>query len=53
MNTLQTALNVTLPRVLSDLESAMANSKTRKDYLDLETLYLFLCEQQQTQTTES
>ena len=52
MNTLQTALKITLPIVLADLESAMENSKTRKEYLDLETLYLFLCEQQ-TQKMES
>jgi hypothetical protein len=54
MNTLQTALNKTLPILLTDLESAMANAKTGQEYLDLQTLYLFLCEQEtQTQITES
>jgi hypothetical protein len=54
MNTLQTALNKTLPIALADLESAMATAKTGQEYFDLETLYLFLCEQEtQTQTTES
>jgi len=54
MNTLKTALNKTLPIVLTDLESAMATAKTGQEYYDLQTLYLFLCEQQtQTQNTES
>ena len=46
MTNLKTALNETLPIVLTDLESAMANAKTGQEYLDLQTLYLFLCEQE-------
>ena len=50
MNNLQYAMNKTLPIVLTDLESAMANAKTGKEYFDLESLYLFLVEQQNTNT---
>lgn len=50
MNNLQYAINKTLPIVLTDLESAMANAKTGKEYFDLESLYLFLVEQQNTNT---
>lgn len=48
MNNLQYAIDKTLPIVLADLESAMANAKTGKEYFDLESLYLFLIEQQNT-----
>lgn len=53
MNNLQHAMDKTLPILLTDLESAMDNAKTGKEYFELESLYLFLVEQQQQQNMES
>jgi hypothetical protein len=44
MNNLQRAVRIELPKILDQLRDKMANAKTRAEYLDAETLYLFLTE---------
>ena len=44
MNNLQKAVRIELPKILGLLRDKMANAKTRAEYLDAETLYLFLTE---------
>ena len=44
MNNLQKAVHVELPKILEQLRDKMANAKTQAEYLDAETLYLFLTE---------
>ena len=38
------AVHIELPKVLEQLRDKMANAKTQSEYLDAETLYLFLTE---------
>ena len=44
MNNLSYAVNVVLPDLLEKLRDKMQNAKTRQEYLEAETLYLFLTE---------
>jgi len=47
MNNLQKAVRIELPKVLEQLRNKMANAKTKADYMDAETLYLFLTENEE------
>ena len=42
MNNLEKAVQVELPKLLEKLRDKMDNAKTRAEYQDAETLYLFL-----------
>jgi hypothetical protein len=44
MDNLQKAVRIELPKILTQLRDKMANAKTRDEYLDAESLYLFLTE---------